>query len=315
MKTLLTLLTFLVSIVAMGCGDVEDRDENNNEIVVMCPDIYTDCTPTGTVPDTDPCGQPECWPKPKPEPAPIPKSNCTIYMGNTQKQDPVKQELLFKQIGEAQGCAVKDIFHVGDMAYGDENLEEFIADFSPVLVKKPQAKFWPARGDDDRSWPESLDILKKWFPYLTMDTCKSYYVKNGDLTTIVLDSEDYCSYDDQLKMVAENLTGKPVAIVMHGAAFTSYSGVQDNDWAREKLHNLIKGWNVTVFNGEAKGYERNSIDGVNYVNPGSGGVCPDECDDPKDFTIKCEPVYSYVLCTDRLQCSALDLNGKTIDFF
>ena len=252
---------------------------------------------------------------PKSDPNPTPKSNCTVYMGNTQKQNEEQQQKLFDQIAKAQGCAVKDIFHVGDMSYGADNLETFLKDFSPVLAKKPQAKFWPARGDEDRMWPESLATLKSWFPYVTMETCKSYYVKNGPLTTIVLDSDDFCSYDQQLRMVAEQLNDGPIAIVMHGAAFTSYANVPDNDWARDDLHTILEGWDVVVFNGEAKGYERNNIDGINYVNPGSGGVYPDECDDPKGFTVKCDPTYSYVICTDRLECSAVDSNGKTIDFF
>lgn len=312
MKSLITIL--IMCMATIGCGSGEDPDIeniNDNELIVYCPNPEEPCDPKVTVPDCE--TSPTCWPKP--EPTPVPKSNCTIYMGNTQKQNPEKQKKLFDQIAEAQGCVVQDIFHVGDMSYGDEHLEEFLRDFSPVLAKKPQAQFWPARGNEDRSWPESLSILKEWFPYLTMETCKSYYVKNGDLTTIVLDSEDYCSYDDQLRMVAENLTGKPVAIVMHGAAFTSYDNVATNDWARERLHEMIKGWNVTVFNGEAKGYERNNLNGVNYVNPGSGGVCTDTCGEDRDYTIKCKPTFSYVICTDRLQCSAIDLDGKTIDFF
>jgi hypothetical protein len=336
MKFLLTLLTSL--LLTASCGASNNTPNGDDPIVI---DSCEGCTPRiycwpkpqpepkpepKPEPEPDPCEpKPEpkpdpCEPKPdpcepKPEPPPVPKSNCTIFMGNTHKESPEYQKRLFDQIAKAQGCVVKDIFHTGDMSYGADNLETFLNDFSPVLVKKPQARFWPARGNEDRMWPESLDTLKRWFPHLTMETCKSYYVKNGDLTTIVLDSEDYCSRDDQLRLVAEHLTGKPVAIVMHGAAFTSYQDAIDNDWAKTDLHETIKGWNVTVFNGEAIGYERNYLDGVNYVNPGSGGVVPGQCDNPKDFTLKCKPTYSYVICTDLLQCSAVDYNGKTIDFF
>ena len=301
----LTLL--LVAMATLSCGTPDDADrERADEIIVQNQNNCSGCAKLD-------CGTKDpCDPVP---PSPQPKSNCTVYMGNTQKQDPEAQKKLFDQISEAQGCVVKDIFHVGDMSYGAEHLDTFLEDFSPVLAKRPAAKFWPARGNEDRMWPEALDILKGWFPHLTMETCKSYYVKNGELTTIVLDSEDYCSYSRQMKMVAEQLTGKPVAIVMHGAAFTSYENVPDSHWARDDLHTIIKGWNVTVFNGEAIGYERNSVDGVNYVNPGSGGVCPSQECEKKDFTVKCAPTYSYVICTDKLQCSAVDLNGKTIDFF
>lgn len=313
MRKLISISAIFIMAACGADGDRVNMNQNDTEIIVYCPDSTDLCIPADPEDPPEPKCPDNCN-KPNP-PTPMPKSNCTLYMGNTQKQDPEKQKLLFAQIEKAQGCVVKDIFHVGDMSYGDEHLEEFLKDFSPVLAKNPQAKFWPARGDEDRMWPESLAILKEWFPHITMEICKSYYVRNGDLTTIVLDSEDYCSYDQQLKMVAENLTGKPVAIVMHGAAITSYDNVATNEWAREKLHNLIKGWNVTVFNGEAKGYERNSLDGVKYVNPGSGGVCTDECADSKSYTVKCNPTYSYVFCTDGLQCSAVDLNGQTIDFF
>lgn len=308
-------LLLLVAAVTLACGTPDDEDRKRaDEIIVQNQNNNNNncsgCQPKLECWDRDSCPKP-----PKPPNPPLPKSNCTVYMGNTPKQSPVEQKKLFDQIALAQGCVVKDIFHVGDMSYGAEHLETFLDDFSPVLAKKPQAKFWPARGNEDRMWPEVLAELKSWFPYLPIDTCKSYYVKNGDLTTIVLDSEDYCSYDRQMKMVAENLTGKPVAIVMHGAAFTSYDNVPTSTWAREDLHEIIKGWNVTVFNGEARGYERNSIDGVNYVNPGSGGVClTQECDE-RDYTQICKPAFSYVICTDMLQCSALDLNGNTIDFF
>lgn len=259
------------------------------------------------------------WDKPMSMPTPTTtmasKANCTVYMGNTQKQDKEQQEKLFDQIAKAQGCAIKDIFHVGNMSYGANNLEAFLNDFSPVLAKNPQARFWPTRGNEDRMWPESLSILKSWFPYVTMQTCNSYYVKNGTLTTIVLDNSDGCPHDQQLRMVAEQLNDDPVAIVMHGASFTNYANVSVDDGIKKKLHTIVRGWNAIVFNGGAKGYERNKVHDINYVNPGSGGVYPDRCDDPKDFTVKCKPAYSFVICTDKMKCSAVDSDGKVFDSF
>lgn len=218
MRTIYTILFFLVA----SCGGPSSEDAKLDCSKVSC---------------EEPCKE-NCD---VPKKSHLSKSDCTIFIGNSLSDQPEKQEALTKQMADDKSCRYTNVFHTGNIAYGSDLVEPFLEKFSPFLAQNPQARMWFARGDEDVNWPETSEILRKWFPYSNAEFCKPQVVSNSFAKFIILDTQPECPEAPQIKTVAENLSDDPLVIISHHSLAS---------WSNGAIKDLAEGWNVQMISSE-----------------------------------------------------------------